>query len=265
MTKQFSKNGQLSGVLNVYKRPGETPLECLDRLKKEYPDFAHLPLSYLGRLDPLASGVMVIAVGEENKKRSEYLSLPKEYVVDVLLGMSTDSGDVLGLVTEQTSVYNLPPEEEIKKCISNFVGKRRIPYPEYSSKPVHGKPLFAWARQGNLHDIKIPETELKISSIIYKGLSYIKGQDLKKEIVSTIALVKGDFRQEKITGRWNEFFVRNAQDAYAVISIIVSCESGSYMRSLASEIGTSLGVPALALHIIRTKVGTFTLEDSLKN
>src|SRR3989344_64050 len=85
-------------ILNLYKRLGETPRERLERLRLEKPLYENEVLSYAGRLDPMAEGVLLTLVGPENKRRDEYLNLSKEYVVDILFGFSTDTYDVLGKI-----------------------------------------------------------------------------------------------------------------------------------------------------------------------
>src|SRR3972149_4445698 len=87
-------------VLNHYKQLGETPRERLERLRAQRPHYEHEVLSYAGRLNPMAEGVMLCLVGSANKRREAYLDLGKEYVLDILLGFSTDTYDILGRVME---------------------------------------------------------------------------------------------------------------------------------------------------------------------
>ena len=89
-------------VLPVYKNAGETPLECLERVRKQHPEFIHMPITYAGRLDPMAEGVLLLLIGDECMKKDEYLNLPKEYEVTVLFGFATDTYDLLGRVTEES-------------------------------------------------------------------------------------------------------------------------------------------------------------------
>ncbi|MFA6227119.1 MAG: hypothetical protein WC631_01385 [Candidatus Paceibacterota bacterium] len=85
-------------VLKLYKKRGETPLECLNRFKLANPEYKDDKMTYAGRLDPLAEGILLVLVGEECKNKDKYLGLDKEYEVTVLFGFATDSFDVLGLV-----------------------------------------------------------------------------------------------------------------------------------------------------------------------
>ena len=84
-------------VLNLYKQAGETPLECILRFKKDNPQFENVPMTYAGRLDPLAEGVLLVLSGKEVHRKEEFLNLRKEYEVEVLFGVGTDTFDVMGL------------------------------------------------------------------------------------------------------------------------------------------------------------------------
>ncbi len=76
---------------------GQTPLECAEAWRAEHPQYADVPLAYAGRLDPMASGKLLILIGEECKQQARYHGLDKRYEFQVLCGFSSDSGDVLGL------------------------------------------------------------------------------------------------------------------------------------------------------------------------
>jgi hypothetical protein len=99
-TPDAPKKSSAGQVLNLYKKLGETPRERLERLRTQKPHYAHEVLSYAGRLDPMAEGVLLCLVGSANKRREAYLDLGKEYVLDILFGFSTDTYDVLGRVME---------------------------------------------------------------------------------------------------------------------------------------------------------------------
>jgi tRNA pseudouridine55 synthase len=110
-------------VLKLYKNLGETPLECLERFRVSNPEYANEKMTYAGRLDPMAEGLLIALVGEECKKKDEYLGLDKEYVFEVLFGFQSDTYDILGI----------PKIAEKKDFeIQSFVGKRVQEYPAYS-------------------------------------------------------------------------------------------------------------------------------------
>ena len=254
-------------ILNLYKEIGETPLECLERFRVGNPEYAGIKLSYLGRLDPMAEGVMIVAVGEENKKREEYLGMDKVYEVDVLFGANTDTGDILGLVLGDLQTGAGQQQEirkdELEDVLKTFIGKRTQKYPPYSSKTVDGKPLFAWAREGKLAEIEMPEKEVEIYTIEIVEIGEMSKDAFWKLIQKRIALVKGDFRQEEILEKW-KLFLKGRENAFQTLKLRISAGSGTYMRILAKEIGDKLGMPAMAIGIKRLSVGEWKIEESIR-
>ncbi len=246
----------MENVLKIYKKKGETPLECIQNLKKNDENLKLLPMTYAGRLDPLAEGVLLVLVGDEVNKKDEYLKLPKEYEVDILFGFETDTYDVMGKVTESenTTEFNISNMENILK---NFIGTIEQSYPPYSSRPVNGKPLFAWAREGKLSEIEIPKHKVLIENIEILNQSEISGEDLLKKIINDIGLVNGDFRQKEIISLWKSKMLGKEKENFPILKIKVTCGSGVYVRVLAHDIGDKLNIPALALNIKRIKVGKY--------
>ncbi len=266
----------------IYKNAGETPLEALERFRAEKIQagqaeqvktavgvldeklvkyYTDVPMTYAGRLDPLAEGALLILVGEECKNKEKYLGLDKEYEVEILFGISTDTHDVLGMVDgiNEKNAMILPNEIDLSKYIGKFAQK----YPPYSSKTVNGKQLHELARADEL-PAEMPEKEVEIYSIDILGDNKISAKDLESRIISAVDLVKGDFRQNEITKKWGEvlFDVKNATMSdreFTVLKIRVKCSSGTYMRSLADRIGKDLGTFALAFSIKRTKIGKYSV------
>lgn len=251
----------------IYKNEGETPLECLQRFRLEKPEYQQAILSYAGRLDPMAEGLLLVLVNEANKEREKYLGLDKEYEIEILLGVSTDTGDVLGKIKPPTRGLVTPlsggifasafsPDKGVGGFFSSFLGKQTAPYPSYSSKPIKGKPLFEWAREGRLDEIEIPQKEFEIYSIEENKLIYlISKNDLLKTVKERMEKVKGDFRQEEIIKSWNDQLVNNSVENFFIFSLKVCCSSGAYMRTLAENMALKLGTTGIAWKIKRTKIG----------
>jgi tRNA pseudouridine55 synthase len=250
-------------VVNLYKNLGETPRERLERLRQQKPHFEHEVLSYAGRLDPMAEGVMLCLVGSANSRREEYLNMSKEYTLDVLFGFATDTYDILGKVIESGAVETITASS-IKRALNEFRGKLHQEYPPYSSKTVDGKALFQWAREGALNTITMPARDVTVYEIEIAHLYKIKEPQLLAYIESCVAKVNGDFRQEEIVRLWERQLKSTGARSFPAATIKISCSSGTYARSIAHGLGAELGVPALALHILRTKVGDYTIEKSLK-
>src|SRR3989338_1666703 len=128
----------MENIVKIYKKRGETPLEALELFRVEHPVLNNTPMTYAGRLDPLAEGELVILIGEECKNKEKYTDLDKEYEVEILFGFETDTGEILGIVTK--SVFD-QHQVLVKNELESFVGKHSWKYPAYSSKTVNGKPL----------------------------------------------------------------------------------------------------------------------------
>ncbi|HVV15336.1 MAG TPA: hypothetical protein VHD55_02990 [Candidatus Paceibacterota bacterium] len=251
------------GVVNLYKVLGETPLERLDRLRLQKAHYAHEVLSYAGRLDPMAEGVLLCLVGAANKRREQYMDLSKEYVLDILFGFSTDTYDVLGRVMD-TGDPSSVRKKTIEKALNEFRGHVAQEYPPFSSKTVGGKSLFEWARGNALGALVLPERSVLVYDIALEGVYKIKEPDLLAYIDSGVNKVQGDFRQEEILRLWKRNLKPAGEREFPCATVRVACSSGTYMRSIAHALGRELGVPALALHILRTKVGEYSVENSLK-
>lgn len=246
-------------LLVVYKEIGQTPLEAVTEFKKKNKEYGNEKISYAGRLDPMAEGVLLLLVGAENKEREKYLDLNKEYESEIVLGIETDTFDALGLI-KKVNLEVKNPRDEIEKCLETFLGKSSQSYPPYSSKTVGGKPLYWWVRENRLSEIEIPKKEIEIYRLEIIGAAKVSGRKLREVIIRRVKSVNGDFRQGLIEKTWESFEKSNKDYEFDVLKIKVSCSSGTYVRRLASDIGKKLGVGAFCLSIKRTSVGNFTLS-----
>ncbi len=260
-------------VIEAYKNKGETPLDVLKRLKNENPEYLHVPMTYAGRLDPMAEGLMIVLTGDDCTKKDEYTNLNKQYEVTVLFGFATDTYDLLGIVERPKKnseiiahnrlYYGLRHDEQFQNSFSgllkNFTGKIDQKYPPYSSRTVNGKPLFQWAREGRLSEITIPSHEVYISKIEVLEESEISKTKLKKYIKENISKIEGDFRQEEILKSWDEVLKNTEEENFLCVKLRIDCGSGTYVRVIASELGEVLGTGALAMHIKRTKIGDYSI------
>lgn len=261
--RDIAKRSQAGQVLNLYKNLGETPRERLERLREQKPHYAHEVLSYAGRLDPMAEGVMLCLVGSANKRRETYLELDKEYVLDILFGFSTDTYDVLGRVME-TGDTDAIARAGVTKGLNEFRGHISQQYPPYSSKAVEGRSLFEWARNNALSAIVMPSRSVHIFNIVVEAMYKITEPELLVYIESNVERVNGDFRQEEVVRTWKRNLKKEGDRLFPCATVRIQCSSGTYVRSVAHGLGEQLGVPALALHILRTKVGEYSVEKSLR-
>lgn len=244
----------------VNKKEGETPLESLEvfRINNKIP--LDIPMTYAGRLDPLASGLLIILSGEECKNKEKYLNLDKEYEFSVLFGFKTDTYDILGKVSQTgpKALFGGDLEKEIKKNLKYFKGKIIQKYPMYSSKTVAGKPLFTYARENT--EVEIPEKEVDVKSLKYISLKKVSVKKLLKDIEIRINKVNGDFRQKEILKIWGKVLNDEKMPKhFFVASFTAKVTSGTYVRTIANDLGDKISIPSLALFIKRTKIGKWSL------
>lgn len=253
----------MNEIISIYKPSGITPLEAINHFRLNHRTYSDSKISYAGRLDPLADGVMLLLIDEANQQRLEYLNLDKQYKVDILIGIATDTYDPLGLITQSISSQFRPNKKQLKNLINNLSGAYNQPYPPYSSKHVNGKPLWWYAKQKLLETISIPSKLITIYNIKLLDIKSVQKEALSKSVQKSISQITGDFRQSEIMESWEKTLDNSSLDEYPLISLEVNCSSGTYMRQLAHRIGQKLHQPALAFNITRTRVGNYTLETCL--
>ena len=245
-------------VIVLNKKEGQTPLQALQLFRRKNKKYQDSKMTYAGRLDPMASGLLLLLVDEKIKDKEEFLGLDKEYNFEILFGFATDTYDILGKIKEKDLIKI--KREKIKKDIENelknFKGKIKQKYPAYSSKTVKGKPLFYYARKGE--DIEPPERLVEIKKIKFLKIKKIKGDKLKSDISKRINKVKGDFRQKEIKATWSDKVGK--KESYFIASFNIKCSSGTYVRALANTLGQKIKIPTLAYKIERIKIGKYKIK-----
>jgi len=249
----------IPNVIYLNKKEGETPLEALENFRKKKKIYKDLPITYAGRLDPMASGLLLLLAGEKTKEKDSYLKLSKEYQFDILFGFSTDTHDILGKIISMDG-QNINKKELLKlmkQNLKNFSGKLTQKYPVYSSKTVKGKPLFMYARNGDA--VEIPEREVYIKELKFLKLRSISNKNLLVNIKKRINKVNGDFRQKEILKVWENNLSMKEKRNFFIASLKIKCGSGTYVRGIANSLGEKMNIPALAFSIKRIKIGKYAL------
>ena len=180
-------------------------------------------VGHAGTLDPLATGLLIICTGKFTKKLNEYMAQEKEYAGTFTLGATTPTYDL------ESEPGNFKPfghitEEDIKSTAKNFTGEiMQIP-PAHSAIKVDGKRVYELARQGK-------EVKLEPRKITIKEFEIIK--------MDPIAI------------------------GSPVVYFRVVCSTGTYIRSLANDLGAALGCGAYLSSLCRTRIGNFLLKDAM--
>lgn len=243
-------------IILLNKKEGETPLEALEVFRSRNKEYKNEKITYAGRLDPMASGLLVLLVGDKVHEKEKYLHLSKEYEFEVLFGVATDTYDILGKIADiRHGVYL--EISTLNEILKDFKGPIKQKYPAYSSKTVKGRPLFAYARAGE--GVEVPEREILVKEFKFLEMRKIPNEKLLENVEKRIKKVKGDFRQEEILETWRKNLMGKKNQLF-VGSFKIKCGSGTYVRGIANSLGEKIGVPALAYSIKRTKVGRFSLK-----
>lgn len=183
-------------------------------------------VGHTGTLDPEVSGVLPICIGKATRVSDYVMESGKKYKAEVTIGFSTTTEDQTGELVEQKIVNEHTwSTEDIRFTLKKLVGEiEQIP-PMYSAVKVNGKKLYEYARQ-NI-EVERPVRKVVINSI---------------ELTSEISYV----------------------DQICKFEIEVECGKGTYIRTLATQVGELLGFPAHMSHLIRLKSGGFSLDQAVK-
>lgn len=201
----------IKGIFLINKPIGITSHDVIDRLRKIT---GERRIGHAGTLDPLASGLLIVAIGREfTKQLDKFLKLNKEYEAEIVLGKISDTYDAEGKIEVKDDKE--VSEKEIVKVLNSFLGENEQMPPVFSAKKIKGKRAYSLARAGLKVDLK-PQL-INISKI--KLLNY----------------------------------------AYPKVKFEVEVSSGTYIRSLAHDIGNKLGVGAYLSSLIRTRIGKHSL------
>ena len=216
-------NPSYNGVLLIDKPYKMTSQDCLLQIKKK---LNVTKIGHAGTLDPLATGLLVVLVGDATKLSNYLLEEEKEYIATVLIGKSTPTWDLESDFDNIKIVdKNLINEKTVDNLLENMVGEIELPVPSHSAVKIDGKKLYEKARKG-------------------KELPVVKRINVIKEIRRTSDIMY--------------------QDDTCSFDILVKVSKGTYIRSLCKEIGSLLGYPSVMTSLRRTMSGKFRIEDAYK-
>ena len=149
----------MNGIVLINKEKGLTSRDVVNMVCKKLNTHR---IGHTGTLDPIATGLMILCVGEGLKLVELLTGLDKDYIAKVKLGIKTDTYDITGKVLEKKNEYNFSKEELIR-VLNSFNGEYWQTVPIYSSVKVKGKKLYEYARSGM--EVSLPKHLVKISNI----------------------------------------------------------------------------------------------------
>ncbi len=236
----------------THKNIGETPLEALERVRTEKNIGSDVSMTYAGRLDPAAEGVLIILSGDDVHRKEDFSNMPKTYIVQFIFGLQTDTDDLLGILEKLDTISTLP---DIEPALAKLTGARAQNFHPYSSKPVGGIPLWQHTRENT--DIELPSHEISIQNIIIQKEGNISTREIKERVENIVSRVTQDFRQEKILASWEN---QNLDLTLPFIEVQIECSSGTYIRTLARELSKIIDTPVVVGSLVRTRVGEFVTK-----
>lgn len=210
--------GDFDQIILVDKPTGISSFGVVARVRRYLTKQAghKIKVGHCGTLDPFATGLLILVSGKNTKRAGEFSGLDKEYEATIYLGARSSTGDPEGEI-EQVSDRQ-PSLSEIRKVISEFVGKVTQTPPVFSAIKINGRRAYQLARQGR--EIDMPSRQVTIYDINIESYIY----------------------------------------PYLIIKTKVS--SGTYIRSLAQDIGEALGIGAYTTQLRRLSVGEYSVSEA---
>lgn len=158
----------MNGVLVVNKEKDYTSRDIVNIISKT---LKTKKVGHTGTLDPLATGVLVVTVGEATKISELLTSSFKEYIADIELGIETDTLDITGNILKEETVFKT--KEEIENILSSMIGSYDQEVPIYSAVKINGKKLYEYAREKE--KVELPKRKVEVKEI--ELLNYRQKED----------------------------------------------------------------------------------------
>jgi len=210
---------RIDGVVLLDKPAGMSSQGAVTAVKRA---FNADKAGHTGTLDPMATGLLPICLGEATKYSQDLLEANKSYIARVKFGARTDTGDAEGQIIEEFALPQFSDEAALRSALNGLLPKFTGPIlqipPMYSALKRDGKPLYEYARAG----VELERTPREIT------IHQIRWTDIQ----------------------WPE------------ATLEVSCSKGTYIRVLAEDLGKALACGAHLIGLRRTEVGHLTLEHS---
>lgn len=205
----------MDGFLLAYKEKGISSNRLVQEVKKS---LSLKKVGHLGTLDPMAEGLVILAINRATRFSSFFLESDKSYIAGITFGSKTDTDDAMGQVIESSEI--IPREKDINEALKSFIGESMQVAPFFSALKFKGKPLYKYAREGEF---------------ISKPPRYI-----------------------------NIFSIKDINHEANYCSLSIHCSKGTYIRSIARDLGDKLGCGAHLSSLIRTSQGSFSYLEAKK-
>ncbi len=218
----------ISGFINIDKPAGITSHDVIFRLRRST---KIKRMGHTGTLDPDATGVLPVAIGPACRL-IDYLSKDKVYYAEILLGVRTNTDDLSGRILERKDIDIGIDRAKIETTLKSFIGSIRQTPPLYSAVHHNGQRLHHLARLAKHRGAN--------ASDIANVLSDVKQRSVQIDKIDIVSI------------------------ELPILSVRVNCSSGTYIRSLARDLGDVLGCGACLRFLRREKSGLFDISQSTK-
>lgn len=227
--------------------------------KVKYAAFHHfhkknLKVGHAGTLDPLATGVLLVCIGNATKLAEELQHHDKEYVAGVTFGATTPSYDLEKDIDSRFR-YEHIGEGDVLKALEGFVGEQDQVAPLFSAKSVDGVRAYEMARKAFRAGEDIPQDILRASRITISECELLS---FSKSIERPSAGEDGEL--SLASSRIN---MADDDPSLPHATIRLACSKGTYVRAFARDLGEALGSGAFLNSLKRSRSGDFRVEDSL--
>ena len=218
----------MAGALVIDKPEGITSHDVVTRVRRLA---GTRRVGHAGTLDPFATGVLVVCIGRATRLAQFLVGLDKEYIATVRLGFATDTQDLTGKQITPLRTSNKPSLEDLQKVLDQFTGEQLQTPPMYSAKKVDGERLYKAARAG-------------------------------REVArAPVTIVVHSIELPEILEEDGPVITKNEDGTYD-FNVRVRCSSGTYVRTLANDIGERLELGAHLAALRRTAVGHFRITEA---
>ena len=232
MTKRGSSG--LSLLLAIDKPKGMTSHDVVNRVRRV---FGEKRVGHMGTLDPLASGVLCVAVGPATRLDAFMSGHNKTYVMDIAFGCATTTDDAEGeVISRGEAPSDLLNEQIAREVVASLVGKGKQLPPVYSAVKVNGQKSYAAARKGNVIDLKPRDFEVLSATLLSVE---------KKQLGELLPAVQ------------------EGSELVPVWRVSMEVSGGTYMRSIARDLGKRIGCGAFVSELRRSALDAVSIEECI--
>jgi tRNA pseudouridine55 synthase len=210
----------MNGFLLLDKPPGPTSHDVVDRVRRA---LGVRKVGHAGTLDPFASGLLIVGVGNATKQLQKFVGLDKEYEATFVLGAISETDDPEGPVKRTGADLSGLNDERVRAAMRAFIGNIEQVPPKYAAIKIGGKKMYEAARQGK--PLVAGPRNVRVDAF---------------EVLGPIRPIGP---------------IVNAR-------VRIRCSSGTYVRALARDLGQALGVGGYVSELRRTKIGPFEVKDA---